>query len=252
MENIYTNQETYILPSKGKIYDKPVKETFSLRSMTTAQEMRRCSPSVNNQYKLMCDIIDECLIDKLGISVYDLHLGDYQYLLHKLRIVTYGSDYKVAVRCPYCGHIYQTSINLDDLNVIEYSDDCNKLLTVELPTSKRTIELRYQTPRLLDKIEQRKREILQKSEDKNINYSLLLTLMYSIKTVDGEEMNHNALESFVKNLPMRDTNILLQRIDKINKMIGIEPSTTIICEKCGNEIDFPFRYSSEFFGPTID
>ena len=43
-----------------------------------------------------------------------------------------------------------------DLNVIEYSDDCNKLLTVELPTSKRTIELRYQTPRLLDKIEQRK------------------------------------------------------------------------------------------------
>ena len=74
-----------------------------MRSMTTVEEMKRLSHS-EDAYRLISEIIDDCILDNLGISCYDMHIGDYQYLLHRLRVVTYGSEYKVTTQCPYCGH----------------------------------------------------------------------------------------------------------------------------------------------------
>ena len=61
--------------------------------MTTVEEMRRLAPS-EHTYKNLCELIDDCMVEPIGMSVYDMHLADYQYLLHRLRIVTYGVDYK--------------------------------------------------------------------------------------------------------------------------------------------------------------
>jgi hypothetical protein len=65
----------------GLVYDKPINPVFKIRSMTTEEEMRRLAHT-ERPYKLLCDIIEECIVgDKPGISVYDMCLGDYQYLL---------------------------------------------------------------------------------------------------------------------------------------------------------------------------
>jgi wobble nucleotide-excising tRNase len=42
-------------------------------------------------------------------------LGDYEFLLHKLRIVTYGPEYKMALTCPYCGKEFETTADLEQL-----------------------------------------------------------------------------------------------------------------------------------------
>ena len=114
MSQNYTIAESYTLPSRGKIYDEPVKATVKVRSMTTEEEMRRLAPT-DTPYKVMSEIIEDCLVEKPGISVYDMCLGDYQFLLHKLRIVTYGTEYRMMVTCPNCGETYETRISLDDL-----------------------------------------------------------------------------------------------------------------------------------------
>ena len=88
--------EYFELPSKGLIYNNEGREIpkFKMRSMTTVEEMKRLS-HCEDAYRLISEIIDDCILDKIGISSYDMHIGDYQYLLHRLRVVTYGSEYKV-------------------------------------------------------------------------------------------------------------------------------------------------------------
>lgn len=246
----HTIYESFTLPSKGLMYKKAFDPKFTLRSMTTAEEMRRLAAS-DTPNKVMCDIIEDCLIEKLKVPVYDLCLADYQYMLHKLRIVTYGSDYRMAVRCPICGAIEEITYNLDDMTVFEYTDDIQKLLSIHLPQSNKTVELRLQTPRLLDEINLRRKEILKKSSSINHDPSLLLTLTSLVKTVDGEELNPAALEKFILTLPMRDTNILIQTADQLNKKVGLDTNIICKCSHCHNDINSTFRITSEFYGPRV-
>ena len=67
--------------------------------------------------EIICEIIDECLVENPGISSYDMCLADYQFLLHKLRVVTYGKDYKLEFTCPFCGSKEEATIDLDSLEV---------------------------------------------------------------------------------------------------------------------------------------
>ena len=111
--------EEYTLPSKGLIYSTQFDPEVKLRSMTVAEEMRRLSPG-ENSYKTMCEILDDCLITKLPISTYDMCFGDYQFLIHKLRIATYGPEYKINIRCGSCGTVFDHILNLDEQRVFEY------------------------------------------------------------------------------------------------------------------------------------
>ena len=157
MENI-TIVESFELPSKGLIYDVPVKSTFQLRSMTTEDEMKRLSHS-EDQYRLLSEIMDSCITTDLGISCYDMHIGDYQYVLHRLRVVTYGADYKVSSICPYCGNQDIYDIDLDSLDIIQYDEETfKKYKYITLPKSEKNVELDFMTPRMLDQIEAKKRE----------------------------------------------------------------------------------------------
>ena len=93
--------------------------------MTTNEEMRRVA-SIDRPYQNLSEIIDACMVEGPGISAYDMCIGDYQYLLHKLRVVTYGPEYKVVNTCQYCGSSTEDIINLEDLNILEYSEDFEK------------------------------------------------------------------------------------------------------------------------------
>ena len=250
--NDFTISEQFTLPSKGLMYSRPVNPHISLRAMTTAEEMRRLSPT-ETPYKVMCEIIQDCIVgEKLGIPVYDLALCDYQFLLHKLRIVTYGPEYKMSMYCPYCGQVSDTVINLDELDLVEYTEDFEELRKVFLPVCKKEIEIKLQTPRTIDEVNARIKEIKKRNKELSYDPSLLVTLQSVIKTVDGQVPNPVSLEGFVKKLSMRDANILLQQAKKLNGKVGLNTECVARCAECGYEAVTTFRYSSEFFGPTID
>lgn len=245
-----TIREDFELPSKGKIYGKKFDPHFTLRSMTTEDEMRRLAPS-QNPYKSMSDIIESCLENKFPISVYDLCLGDYTYLLHKLRVVTYGADYNLRFTCPSCGKSEIITINLDDMKVDTYNDNIKELMNVMLPVSKNEVTLRFQTPRDLDRISRDARQMKEDFPEMEGDPTILLTLQSLIESVDGAPIDPIMIKETLKKLPMRDTNAISKTATKLNSSIGIDTNLHIRCSGCGAEVDTPFRYTSEFFGPTI-
>ena len=251
MEN-WTIGEDFTLPSKGKVYpaNKKVNANIKLRSMTTEEEMKRLghSPYV---YKMFSEMIDDCLVEKPGISTYDMCIGDYQYLLFKLRTVTYGPDYTIQSYCPLCGNINKITVNLDNLKINTYDDSMDHSLEVQLPVSKKIIKLRWQTPRMLDEIEKLTKEQNSKSSN-DIESAVLFNTMYLIDTIDGVEYDEVKKEAFVRSLPMRDTNFILQKAKKLVGKIGIETTFTHTCESCQRDYKITLPITGEFFGPSED
>lgn len=247
----YTLTGTYTLPSLGKIYNVDVNPNIKIRSMTVSEEMKRLNSS-DRPYKNIADIIDDCLIDKPGISAYDMCLGDFQFLLHRLRVVTYGSKYKLSSKCPHCGFENVGEIDLNDMSVSSYTDDVNKYFEFELPISKNTIRLRMQTPRMLDDINIRTKEITSKRKSSSKDSAFLLNIESVIDLVDGVKLDIFKKQDFVKQLPMADINYILANVNKLNELIGLDVTLNNTCDFCGLDYDSPFRVTPEFFRPSLD
>ena len=248
----YSIAEEYTLPSLGKVYSQNVNPVVKIRSMTTEEEMRRLAPS-DKSYKNICEIIDACLIDDPGISCYDMCLADYQFLLHKVRVVTYGSDYNITCVCPHCFSEHDDVINLNDLKVTNYdNDDFAKLTEFTLPRTNKKIKLKMQTPRIVDDINTRAKELKKKSRNQAGETAFLFTVESLIDTVDGVKLNPVERENFVRSLPMMDTNYIIKHTEKLVESFGLETKLTFTCPVCGLDYTNSFRITSEFFGPSIN
>jgi len=249
-QNNYTIWEGYELPSGGKIYEKQINPHIELRSMSARDEMKRLAPS-STPLKTLADIIDGCMIEKIGMSSYDMCMGDFEFLLHKLRIVTYGPDYKVSVTCPYCGETTDTIAKLDELQLLEFNQNkFEELRTFTLPIAKQLITLKIQSPRLLEEIEARAKELKRKAPTAEIDFDLLASLTYSIDFVDGKKLGPLDIEKFINNLTARDMQKILNNIEELKTAIGIDNQLLVKCTKCGEHIKTFFRFGPEFFRPT--
>ena len=248
----FTIAQEYTLPSEGKVYKQNVNPQVKLRSMTTAEEMKRLNHS-DRPYKAMSEIIDDCLVSDLGISAYDLCITDYQYLLHRLRVVTYGPEYKLTSTCPYCGSVNKNVLNLDHLNITTFDKEMfDKYSEITLPVTKKRIKLRMQSPRILDDINIDSKEQKRRSPNMVGDPAFLITLKSLIETVDDVKYEEFKLMPFIQKLPMMDTNYILKSAQKLNTIFGIDTQLLNICSNCGLDYTSSFRTTSEFFGPSID
>lgn len=242
--------ETFTLPSKGLVYDTSINPQITLRSMTTLEEMKRLSQT-DTPYKVMADIIEDCMKEKPKVHVYDMCLGDYEFLLHKLRVVTYGNEYKMTITCPNCGQVVDASVDLDSLTVSEYDESIMDQTHITLPVTNKLIELKFQTPRDLDTVTYKKKE-MQKKTKSNVDFGILYTVISLIKKIDGQVVDPLAKEEFAKNLPMKDVNYIISKATELNKKVGVDNMVTAKCGSCGYELVTPFRLNNSFFRPDIN
>lgn len=248
-----TIKETYTLPSKGLIYGiEGFNPKITLRSMTAVEEMKRLSTNVD-EYQLMSEIIEDCIEgEKPPISVYDMCIGDYEFLLHKLRIVTQGPIYKMVIQCPNCGNIVQSDVDLDKEVVVEFNqEEIDKAMEITLPVTQKKVTLTFQTPRSLDKIKEQANDMRMKKKT-NLKYELLFTTMSFIRSVDGKSMDPLMLEEFVKKLPKRDADYIIKKGDELNRKVGFERTVIAKCNQCNYETVTSFRLQPDFFGSYDD
>ena len=246
----YTIGEGFELPSKGKIYDVAVSPHVELRSMTARDEMKRLSPS-STQFKKLADIIEGCMIEKPKIHVYDMALGDYEFLLHKLRIVTYGPEYKMTLQCPHCFESFESEANLEHLQVVDFDEEkFNSLQTFTLPVSGDTVRIKFQTPRMLDEIELQTKEAKRKYKSADAELDLLFLLRNVLDEVNGNKLAPEKVENYINNLAAKDMLKIVNNLDALNACVGLDGTLYVDCPHCGGEVRTSFRFGAEFFRPT--
>lgn len=247
MDNIRI-AECFTLPSRGLLYEG-VDPEIALASMKTKHEMLRLSATDDSQ-RIMSEIIDDCLVNDIGISSYDLCLGDFQFLLYKLRIITFGPEYEQQAVCPYCGFESTYQINLDDMEVHEFDESLINLFTLTLPVSGDVITLKYQTPRMLDQLNRKVKDYKKRHKGSNENATFLYAISMCIDTINGEDPGF-AIEQIVKDMELLDATAIVNRIDEINNAIGVDLDIIENCSLCGSGYHFPFRVNNTFFRPSV-
>lgn len=244
-------KETVTLPSLAKPYGESFNPKLTLRSMTTEEEMKRLSYT-DDEFKLMSEIIDDCILEEIPISSYDMVLGDYEYLLHRLRVITYGNDYMMQTECPLCHQNVVAKSDLDSIEVHEWSDEeVDKSLEITLPTSKKKITLAFQTPHSLDLIKEKTKDLRKKTKDQHTNFEFMYRVISYIAKVDGFEKSDSELESMVRKMQMKDIYYILDKGAELGRKVGIDNEVIAKCENCGYEFVTRFQYQSTFFRPEI-
>lgn len=241
--------EQFTLPSKGKLYLEDVNPEVVLSSMKAKHEMLRLS-ATEESHKIMAQIIDDCIETDFGISSYDLCLGDFQFLLFKLRIVTFGNNYELLGKCPFCGFEQTYKIDLDSLETKEYTNSYEELKHLTLPVGGEELLLTYQTPRMLDRINTKMREYRKRHRDSDENPTILYNIMSVIDEVNGEIPDAIELEEWIKELPLADATAIVNRIDEMNNSIGVNLFVEDSCRICGTSFIVPFRVNNTFFRPN--
>ena len=248
MDNIRI-AEQFTLPSHGKLYVDDVNPEVVLSSMKAKHEMLRLS-ATEESHKIMSQIIDDCIETDFGISSYDLCLGDFQFLLFKLRIVTFGNGYELLGKCPFCGFEQTYKVDLDTLETKEYTDSYEDLKHLTLPVGGEELLLTYQTPRMLDRINTKMKEYRKRHRDSDENPTILFNIMSVIDEVNGEIPDALELEEWIKELPLADATAIVNRIDEMNNSIGVNLYVEDSCRICGTNFIVPFRVNNTFFRPN--
>lgn len=246
----YTIAESFVLPSNGIIYDTQVNPNVTLRSMTARDEMKRLAPS-NTPFKVLSDIIEGCMVEPPKVHVYDMALADYEYLLHRLRVVTYGDEYLMSLECPDCANTFNTTTHLDQLEVKQLdATEWQQVSQIVLPKTGDKLTLHVQTPRLIEQTDTLAKDMKRKFKDATLNFQTLANLLLTIDTVNGKKLSRFDLQNYIDRLPALDLQKILKAKDAMGTSFGILNQVHVTCPHCGQEIVTFFRLGTEFFRPS--
>jgi hypothetical protein len=103
---------------------------------------------------------------------------------------------------------------------------------------------------MLDEIEAKTKEMKRKYRSAEIAFDLLVLLESVVDTVDGTKLDVTKQETFINNLPAMDMTKIVNAVDELNALIGIDNELIVDCNKCVGEVHTSFRFGPEFFRPT--
>ena len=237
-------QEEFKLPSNGRLYGGTIPTNVSLRCMNTMDERLRLSST--SPYKVTPQIVRNCLVGS-DFDTTQLKLFDLYYLIFKLRIITYGPDYKVKVHCRSCNSDPTIIVDLDDLEVN------SEPFAITLPVSGDTLTCRYLSCADLNDLQSSIDRMKMKAPDADEDeLSFIPSLCARIETVNGEAWPQGQTAIYLQNMHAKDYNYFEQKYVDITNKPGINMNYVATCPKCGSPITFQVPILREFFRPSID
>ena len=112
---------------------------INLRKMTGHEELLMTDPDLmQNSGKLITELLSNCIINlgSLGkisnAQVATMTSADRDFLIVKLRAITFGKTLAGIYNCHYCGAVVHLTHNLDQLPMVNVNSNYNGKISVEL------------------------------------------------------------------------------------------------------------------------
>lgn len=213
------------LPSKGRFYTDF--ESIKISPLKFLDEQL-----ILTGKGLEKDIVTELLEKTVeGIDVNEILLMDKNYLLMKLREVSYGDDYEFSIVCRNCNHESRSKIELSkQLNMSQIPDDFEDPRTIKLP--KLGVDVVIRLPRNREE---------RYFSDTETSYQNLYRFIVSI--------NGNTDPVFISKainlMEIADVKKIYKEIT--NNPYGIDPRFVFKCGKCKHKETLAVPIDSDFF-----
>ena len=176
----------------------------------------------------------------------DLLVADRQYLLLKLREVTFGDQVQATIFCPWpdCGKKVDIDFSIEDIPVIE-SEDKGPTYKMELPPEAAFIgnhgeeyrEIIFRLPNGLDQ------EVISPLVSENEDRALTMLLERCIQSIGPVK---DPGDELISRLPP----IARMEIERQMEVVApkVELTMAADCPECGREFATPFDIQGFFFG----
>lgn len=239
-------EETTQIPGYALYESWGLEREFRLRAMTTLEEkIRLSSPG----FSTMARVIQNCLVNNKEFDVRDLKIFDFQYLMYKVRIVTYGAGYPVRITCPSCSRQYDHTVNLSELNVTEVPSDLKEPFKIgPLPVSKDVLECKMLTVRDYIELPDECNDFLKRYPAYDGDPEFILDLCRRVLRVNGKELPN--LRTYMETMHARDYQYFSNEYLKLTNAYGIDTVIEVECPHCKKKHFINLPMTSEFFRPT--
>ena len=237
--------ETYQLPSNGKLEGVPKEVT--IRNMTTAEEKMLLGSAED----VFDQIIKKCVVKPEDFDISKIPIMDKNFLYIRIRVISYGQDYKFSFRCPECGAMSTTTINLDDAVEVNYLPDdyTEPFDTFELPVCGDTVSLKLPRNEDFTKMKARVRRYNNKFPDAVGDQTWIYGLMAFISQINGKDVDAK-LQSYVEGLHVKDASYIRHRVNKLDA--GVSDTVVVHCNKCGEDVEVAIPTGVNFFHTDFD
>ena len=213
------------LPSRGKAY---IQSTGSVEIRPFTYEDERALRSIKNVKKAeqtVANLVKACV---RGLDYDSMTVEDKNYILFKLREISYGDEYTIEASCPHCEAKNRLAVNISQIHVNYAPDDYQEPITVTLPDTKQDVV--FVTPRCSHEY------FLGDLAEFTDN---MWQLMVSV----GEYKDERIKREFLKATTVRDVAFLREKI--LEERYGMQKQMSYECAGCGavNESIIPFTES---------
>lgn len=229
LSNIETSQDwrALVLPSRGLAY-VDCDESVMIRPFTFAQERKlRSIKNANQGTKIINTLIKDCV---QGLDYDSMTLEDKNYILFKLREISYGDTYTISAECGDCGANNKLTLKISEVPVTYAEDDYKEPFTIQLPDSKQ--DVRFITPRCKDE------QYLESAEKLTDN-------LYKFALSVGKYGERKVLKAFFEATTVKDIAFFREAISR--ERYGMNKEMSYECADCGTVAQSLIPFTESFF-----
>lgn len=238
------------LPSTGYFYNQssPLSSGKIELYQVTAKHEDILSNSALIKKGTVLDEFLKSIIATPGVSLDDIIVGDKNALLVKSRILAYGKDYSVKMKCSECGT--ESKVNVD-LSTIKAKDfDFSKHVRGENSFSTTLSDGKKVKIKLLTHKDETDIEAEIKSMSKvGVNTNEITTrLKYVITSIDGDT-DRQKIKKYVDNELLSADSLTLRKLLRVSNP-DMDMTFDFTCPVCGHVERKTVPVNTEFFWPS--
>lgn len=239
--------ETVQLPTRGLLPNVP--KEITIRAIQRKDKKKILMSNADN---IVIALLQECIVTPKDFNVYELLPFEINYLIYRLRILSYGSTNTFNETCPYCGGKNDVNVNLNDIPIIEVPDNFKTTFNIgPLPISQAIITCKLLSEGEVIEIAKQAKDFADVTGNKYANLDMLWeSRIISINGVD--KISPLEKTTFLDGLTDLDSEYLMEYYDAYNGNYGLQTKLHYICDHCKGEVnsDMPSIYS--FFRPKFE
>ena len=237
--------ETVNLPTRGLI--KGVPEQIILKAIQRKDKKKLLMSETNNT---LLSLLQSSIISPKDFNVYNLLPFEADYLLYRLRILTYGSDHTFKSKCPTCGFVNDVEYDLNDVECLPVPDDFSLTFNVPpLPISGVVITCKLLTEGDLVEINKVSDNLEKNTGNKSAYFDTLWETR--IVAINGNKLSPIETTQFLDELNDYDNEYLMEYYNVYSANYGLQTKLHFECDNCHNNVETKMPSIYTFFRPTI-
>jgi hypothetical protein len=232
------------LPTLGKLYSEGT--VIKARPLKVSEVKMLAGMTEDTANNIVNQILERTI---RGIDIEDIYTADKMYIMFWLRANTYKeSGYEVSFECNECKKTSQYKFELDVLNVKQLTDDDAKTLKKEfkLPNGDK---IKFKLLTVKDENDNEK--FLKQNKTALMNFEdEMVSICRMIDTINGEKKGMIDKYMYLSEQLLPTDYAYLESYLE-NASVGLEPTISVKCTKCGGEADVLLPFRPDFFLPKV-